>query len=218
MRVLAYIALLTGLVLPAQAQWAVQQSGTSADLEAVSSTSDAVAWASGANGTVVRTMDGGNTWSRCAVPEGGAKLDFRGLQAFSETTAVVMSTGQGELSRVYKTTDGCKTWELTFQNPDPDGEWDSLQFQYRPGKGTEKGYFAYGVLIGHPVGGQFVIFTSKDYGSTWRSMQDDEAFSPGPPAMARPGEVAFAYSNTALSPLADGNSFAFVTGGQGGGR
>ncbi len=176
------------------------------------------AWASGAKGTVLRTTDGGATWLQCAAPPDAQSLDLRAVQGFDSTTAVVMSSGKGELSRVFKTTDGCKTWELVLQNPDPEGMWDSLQFQFRPGKGTEKGYFAFGVLIGHPVGGEFVIFTSKDYGSTWKTLREDESFAPGPSAMAKPGEFPFAYSNSALSPVADGNSFAFVTGGEGGGR
>ncbi len=202
----------------APAQWETQESGTGADLRAVYALSNQVAWASGANGTVLRTEDGGSQWIACAVPPDGRTLDLRGVQGFDAKTALVMSSGQGERSRVYKTVDGCRSWEMVLQNPDPEGMWDSLQFQYRPGQPPEKGYFAFGVLIGHPVGGEFVVFTSKDYGSTWKTLREDEAFSPGPPAPARPGEFPFAASNTALSPVADGNSFAFVTGGEGGGR
>lgn len=212
--------LLLGSFGPAAvAQWQVQQSNTTADLRGVSAVSDQVAWASGDQGTVLRTADGGATWQRCSMPAEAAKLDFRGVQGFDARTALVMSSGKGELSRVYRTVDGCKSWELVFQNPDPDGVWESMQFQYRPGKTpADKGYYAYGVLIGHPVGGEFQIFTSRDYGTTWKALHDDEAFSPGPSAWAKPGEVTFSWSNTALTPVADGNSFAFVTGGDSGSR
>ena len=218
MRWWTYLWLLWTVSQTAQAQWEVQRSRTTADLYAVNAVSAQVAWAGGAKGTILHTSDGGSTWERCVPPTDGGDLDFRGVQGFNARTALVMSSGLGEKSRVYRTTDGCKSWELVFQNPDPEGMWDSLQFQYRPGKSPETGYFAYGVLVGHPVGGEFVIFTSKDYGSTWKTLREDEAFSPGPPALARPGEFPMASSNTALSPLADGNSFAFVTGGEGGGR
>ncbi len=218
MRWLVHFWLGCALALAVHAQWDVQTADTKADLRAVYAVSDQVAWASGAKGTVLRTGDGGSTWVRCVPPADGGDLDFRGVQGFDARTALVMSSGQGEKSRVYKTTDGCKSWEMVLRNPDPDGVWDSLQFQYRPGQSSQKGYFAYGVLIGHPVDGEFVIFTSRDYGSTWKSLREDEAFSPGPPALAKPGEFPFATSNTALSPVADGNSFAFVTGGEGGGR
>src|SRR5579875_1248434 len=218
MRVWDLIALLGMLTIGSEAQWHVQQSPTRADLRGIYAVSDEVAWASGSGGTVLHTADGGATWQRCSVPEGASSLDFRGVQGFDATTAVVMSSGAGELSRVYRTTDGCKSWSMVFQNPDPDGAWDSMQFQFRPGKPPQKGYFAYGVLIGHPVAGEFVIFTSKDYGKTWKALREDEAFTPGPPAWARPGEVPFAFSNTALTAVADEDSFAFVTGGEGGGR
>lgn len=202
-----------------QAQWEVEQSHSTSDLHGIHSVNPQIAWASGNHGTVLRTVDGGNTWTPCAVPPEGDSLDFRGVQGFDASTAVVMSTGKGELSRVYKTTDGCKSWTMTMQNPDPEGSWDSMQFQYRPAKAaTEKGYFAYGVLVGHPVDGEFVLFTSKDHGSSWQSLREDEAFSPGPAAIARPGEYPFAMSNTALTAVASDESFAFVTGGEAGAR
>src|SRR5579875_3404226 len=119
----------------AQAQWEIEASPTNADLRAVSALSEQVAWASGAQGTVLHTGDGGATWARCAVPPGAEELDFRAVQGFDARMAVVMSNGKGESSRVYKTTDGCRSWEEVFRNPDPDGAWDSMQFQFRPGKG-----------------------------------------------------------------------------------
>lgn len=194
------------------AQWTVQPSGTSADLHGISALSDQVAWVVGAHGTVLRTADGGSTWARCNLPAEAALLDFRAVQAFDPRTAVIMSTGKGELSRVYRTVDGCKSWEEVFRNPDPDGSWVAMRFQYREAQAPQKGYFAYGVLVGSPVGGEYVLFTSKDYGTTWRSLQDDEAFAPGPSAKAMPGEAVFENSANALTPVADGNSFAFVAG------
>ncbi len=86
-----------------------------------------MAWASGTNGTVLRTEDGGYLWQACAVPPGAEHLDFRGIQAFDANTAIVMSSGKGDLSRLYKTTDGCQTWKLVFTNPDKDGFWDAIQ-------------------------------------------------------------------------------------------
>lgn len=218
MRVFSIFATLVAAALGARAQWAVQVSGTPLDLYAVSAVSERVAWVSGAKGTVLHTTDGGATWQRCAVPAEMQPLELRGVQAFESRVAVVMSSGTGDLSRVYKTTDGCRSWELVLQNPDPEGSWDAIQFQFRPGKAGRPGYFAYGVLVGHLVGGEFVLFTSRDYGTTWKTLREDEAFAPGPAAVARAGEVPFAYSNTSLSPLADGNSFAFVTGGAAGSR
>jgi hypothetical protein len=43
----------------AQAQWEMESSGTTADLRGIDNVGGGVAWASGTNGTVLRTEDGG---------------------------------------------------------------------------------------------------------------------------------------------------------------
>ena len=51
----------------------------------------------------------------------GATLDFRGIQAWDAQTVIVMASGPGDKSRLYKTTDGCKTWTLVLRNENPEG-------------------------------------------------------------------------------------------------
>ncbi len=128
------------LALPAYAQWEIEPSHTTASLRGVDNVGGGVVWASGTDGTVLRTLDG-QLWQTCAIPPGGEKLDFRGIQAFNKNTAIVMSSGPGDQSRLYKTTDGCQTWKLIFTNPDKDGFWDAIQF-------TDK---LHGFLLGDPV-------------------------------------------------------------------
>jgi photosystem II stability/assembly factor-like uncharacterized protein len=108
------------------AQFDIEDSHTTASLRGVHNVGGGVAWASGTNGTVLRTEDGGYLWQTCSMPAGAEKLDFRGIQAFDENTAIVMSSGTGDQSRLYKTTDGCQTWKLLFTNPDKEGFWDAL--------------------------------------------------------------------------------------------
>jgi len=110
-----------------RAQWEMETSGTTADLRGIDNVGGGVAWASGTNGTVLRTEDGGYLWQACAVPPGAEHLDFRGVQAFDANTAIVMSSGKGDLSRLYKTTDGCHTWKLIAKNPEASGFWDSVK-------------------------------------------------------------------------------------------
>ena len=57
------------------AQWDLQPSGTKARLRGISVVSGKVAWATGAQGTVLRTMDGGANWRASVVP-GGADTRF----------------------------------------------------------------------------------------------------------------------------------------------
>src|SRR5438309_1422775 len=113
-----------------EGQWQIQESHSNASLRGIHSLGGGVAWASGTNGTVLRTLDGGQSWTACAVPAGGEALDFRGVQALDGSTAVVMSSGTGDLSRLYKTIDGCKNWKLVLTNPDGpnNGFFDQILF------------------------------------------------------------------------------------------
>ncbi len=183
--------------LPACAQWTLQQSHTSASLRGIHNAGGGVVWASGTQGTVLHTIDDGKTWETCAVPQDAEKLDFRGIQAFNANTAVVMSSGPGELSRLYKTTDACRTWKLVFTNPDKSGFWDALQFD-----GLDLG-----VLIGDPVDGLFPVFFSTDGGETWQRFD--------PKALAPDGknQSFFAASNSALLVDAKNEKFYMITGG-----
>src|ERR1700758_3913118 len=123
------LAILAATSSVAHAQWTLETSNSTADLRGIDNVGGGVAWASGTNGTVLRTEDGGYVWQSCTVPPGAEKLDFRGVQAFDANTAIVMSSGAGDQSRLYKTTDGCHTWKLIFTNPyAPEGFFDAVLF------------------------------------------------------------------------------------------
>ena len=202
-----------------QAQFTMQDSGTTADLRGIVNVGNGTAWASGTHGTVLRTEDSGFVWQGCTVPPGAEKLDFRGIQAFDDQTAIVMSSGRGDLSRVYKTTDGCATWKLVFTNPDADGFFDGVQVKFTNRDAIGKqvdGKHAHGFLLGDPVGGIFPIFETGDSGDTWIRRESYKA--QGAPAgckvdqfQAQQGEAAFAASNQALLDGTEGP--IFVTGG-----
>jgi hypothetical protein len=191
-------ALLIAAFLPARAQWTLQASNTTADLRGIHSIGNGVAWASGTNGTVLRTEDGGYVWQSCSVPPGAEHLDFRGIQAFDANAAIVMSSGKGELSRLYKTTDGCHSWKLLFTNPDKDGFWDALLVG---GKTV--------FILGDPVNDAFVFEESHDLGATWRRNSLPASL---------PDEGAFAASNSSLLTDSANGVIMFGTGGPRGAR
>jgi len=208
------------LTLPTHAQWDLNDSHTTAGLRGVHNVGGGVAWASGTNGTVLRTEDGGYLWQICATPPGAEHLDFRGIQAFDENTAIVMSSGKGDLSRIYKTADGCKSWKLVFTNPDEEGFWDALSInapnQDALGHPLDHSH-AWGYVLGDPVGGIFTLFSTEDGGNTWSRRV---ATQRGPKGigckvdnfLAKSDEAVFAASNESLLTLM-GSHLLFVTGG-----
>jgi photosystem II stability/assembly factor-like uncharacterized protein len=194
-----------GLSVSAQQSgpWEMQQSGTAAGLRGIDSVDGKTAWASGTGGTVLKTLDGGSHWDKCAIPDAasdGASLDLRGVQAFDARTAIVMASGAGAKSRLYKTTDGCRTWTLMFANPDaPNGFFDAFWFNG-----------ARGIVVGDPVNGRFAVFLTDKDGREWK--RDPRAGL----ALGKRDLGAFAASNSAV---AIGNGLftrAFATGGKSG--
>lgn len=186
------------------AQFTMQTSNTTADLRGIHNVGNGVAWASGTNGTVLRTEDGGYVWQSCSIPPGAEKLDFRGIQAFDANTAIVMSSGPGSQSRLYKTTDGCHTWKLLFTNPDKDGFWDAIQFTYLHPK------YGAGWLLGDPVNGRFTLFDISNGGEKWIRQENAGL------AATSDKQGAFAASNSSLIHLE--GKIIFASGGNAGAR
>lgn len=187
MKCLLLIAALACLQLHAQqtrsGPWVMESSGTTAGLRGIHAVGDgSIAWASGTGGTILRTEDAGYLWQRCAVPPDAAGLDFRGIWAWDENTAIVMSSGPGNQSRIYKTTDGCAHWKLLVTNPDKDGFWDAMVFEDRQ----------LGSLVGDSVKGHIVYLTTTNGGKKW-------ARDTAPGLESTDGATgAFAASNSAL--------------------
>jgi photosystem II stability/assembly factor-like uncharacterized protein len=198
MRALRAILVLCGFgVWPVVGQsWTPQTSNTHVSLRGVNALSDKIVWASGAKGTFLRTSDGGLTWNASIVP-GAADADFRSVHLITEQSVYLLSSGAGPLSRLYKTSDGGSTWDLRMVNPAAKGFWDAIAM-WDP---------MHGILLGDPVNGRFVIWTTAD-GETWVEQK-------GPSALAQEG--AFAASNTSLI-VRGAHEAWFGTGGPGGGR
>jgi photosystem II stability/assembly factor-like uncharacterized protein len=93
----------------------------------------------------------------------------------------------GEPAKIYKTTDGGKSWTEQYSNTTPGVFFDSMAFW------DEKT----GVAFSDPVEGSFVIIRTTDGGSTWRQVPAENI----PPA--RSGEAGFAASGTCVAVQAD---------------
>ncbi len=166
----------------------VQISHTTESLRGVSAVLRQIAWASGTHGTFLRTLDGGQTWTPGQVP-GAESLDFRGVVALSSQKAFLMSSGPGEQSRIYHTSDGGKHWELQFTNTNPKGFFDSIAFWDS----------THGIVVGDPIPDEagklkFEVLLTED-GKTWKPIPGSRL------PEAKEGEGAFAASNTCIAIL-----------------
>lgn len=194
----AFLLLLSATAL-AQSGLQFQSSHTSESLRGVSAVSQLVAWASGTHGTYLRTVDGGRTWAAAQVPDAGP-LDLRGVVAFSADEAFLMSSGPGELSRIYHTSDAGQHWQPQFTNTNPKGFFDSIAFWDAK----------HGMVLGDPVPDEsgklkFEILITED-GQTWHRLQSSRL----PDAIE--GEGAFAASNSCIAVT--GTNIWFATGGK----
>ncbi len=164
--------------------WQPQTSGVTVRLRGVSAVSADVAWASGAGGTVLRTVDGGRSWQRRPV-FGAEGLDFRDVDATSPTTTHVLSIGPGEASRIFATSDGGATWTERFRNTEAEAFYDALAFADA----------AHGAAFSDSVAGRFVIRLTADGGRTWTPVPPDRL----PPALPNEGAFAASGSNVAMA-------------------
>lgn len=174
-------------------QWTPQSSGVKARLRGVSAVNARVAWASGAESTVLRTTDGGATWQKVTVTT--EQLDFRDVDAINEQTAFVLAIGNGPASRIYKTTDGGATWSLQFKNDEPKAFLDAMSFWDAK----------HGIAIGDSVDGKLYIMTTENGGAEWKRVPSTSL----PPALENEG--AFAASGTNIAVV--GNSHAWIATG-----
>ncbi|MDZ7360807.1 MAG: glycosyl hydrolase [candidate division KSB1 bacterium] len=163
-----------------QVQWQEQKSGLTSSFRGLCAVNEKIVWVSGTRGSYARTLNGGQTWAADSVA-GAAHLDFRDVEAFDAKRAYLMSAGPGELSRIYKTLDGGKSWQLQHQNKIPEGFFNGMAFW---GENN-------GVVIGDPVNGRLFILLTSDGGATWQQLAN------APEVVA--GEYGFAASGTGVT-------------------
>jgi len=181
---------LAPLAAGAQVTHTPQTSNTNALLIAVSPVNERVVWVSGAQGTYLRTTDGGTTWQAGRVP-GADSLQFRDVHAVDANTAYLLSIGNGTQSRIYKTTDAGARWTLQFTNPDSAGFYDCMDF-WDPRRG---------IVIGDAIGGDVAVLTTTDGGAHWTRV------APASLPHAQPNEGSFAASGTCLVTRPGGHAW-----------
>ena len=146
----------------------VVEQGQKVSIRGLSMPSASVVWASGSNGMVAKSVDGGNTFRWMRV-EGYARRDFRDIEAFDSSTAIIMAIDTP--AHILKTTDGGLTWKKVFEDARPGMFLDAMDFSGNNG-----------FVIGDPINGKTFMAVSSDKGDSWKPMEtidkmmDGEAF------------------------------------------
>ena len=138
----------------AQPKIVLLDSGRKASLRGLCVVDDNTVWASGSNGTVARSINGGKNFEWLTV-KGYEARDFRDVEAFGADTALIMAVDLPAV--ILKTYDGGKTWKEVFRDTTKGMFLDAMDFH---GK--------YGAVVGDPINSNaFVAFTT-DGGETWK--------------------------------------------------
>lgn len=167
--------------------------GTNTSIRGLSVVDDRVAWVSGSNGYVGKTVDGGSSWT-WTKPAGFDGLDFRDIEAFDDTHAVIVNAGSPAF--ILLTEDGGNSWRQSYVNRDSaiflDGMdfWDARQ----------------GMIFGDPIKGKLQILRTTSGGANWDNISRNLKHS------LTMGEAGFAASGTTIKTLDKGKVW-IATGG-----
>ncbi len=184
--------LLCNVLLNAQSV-KILASGTKISLRGLSVPDNQTVWVSGSQGTVGRSIDGGNTWKWVKV-KGFEKTDFRDIEAFDGNNAIIM--GIDVPAYILRTIDGGENWQVVFENKTPGMFLDAMEFWNEQS----------GIVIGDPIDHKFFIARTFDAGKSWQGIPEDKL------PIADSGEACFASSGTNIRKL-NKKEALFITGG-----
>ena len=173
-------------------------SGTTAELRGLSVVDERFVWASGARGTQLLSTDGGRTWKADTVP-GATTLDFRAVHGLTGSSALLASAGEAEkgLAKIFGTTDGGRTWRLTYSSDQRGVFLDAISFWDD----------RHGIALSDPVDSAFFMLATADGGQTWTRIPPERL------PRVLPGEAAFAASGSSIALQPPGHVWVGTGGG-----
>ncbi|WP_210562089.1 hypothetical protein [Psychrosphaera aestuarii] len=156
-----------------------QQISTGNRFQAVKIVDDKTIFVSGTNSSIYKSEDAGFTWLALKAPAKKDKLQFRDVYADPQRL-VLMSAGEGAMSRVYVSKDNGLSWQLTLQGHKPTDFYNCI---------TEANQTYW--LYGDSVNSNLTVFKSTDDANSWQPERL--------PYDARALEGGFASSGTCIN-------------------
>lgn len=181
--------------------WVEASVDTTADLRGLHVVDENVVWASGTDGTILYTSDGGETWAVRTVvgdSENAIGYDFRDIHAFDEATAIVINHGRP--AEILRTTNGGLRWKSVLKYPQRSALFNAISFW-----DDQRA-----MVMGNPIDGSVLLLRTTDGGVSWRQLHSDNR-----PDMEF-GETGFAGSGTVMQTTGDRSVFIGLGGGKNG--
>ena len=172
----------------------LKQSGNRISLRGLSVVDAQTIWASGNNGMVAKSIDGGSHFEWIKVT-GYEKRDFRDIEGFDKNTAVIMGVDAPAI--ILRTTDGGQHWQKVFEDTTKGMFLDAMDFSDNK----------HGIVIGDPINGNAYLASTANGGENWQKLTT-------PSIPVNEGEAFFASSGSNISLLNSTTKFVFATGGK----
>ena len=195
MRIIKIVLVLVLIQLQLSAQTSIkiltQKEGVS--LRGLSIPSEKVIWASGSKGTVVKSVNGGESFEWLQV-KGYETRDFRAIHAWDEREVLIVAIASPAV--ILKTNDGGVNWHSVYENTDTSMFLDAVKFKNDN----------VGTVIGDPINDTLFFLKTQDRGEHWTKEKPTYWKS-----KLNKGEAFFASSNSNITY--DFQHTFFVTGG-----
>lgn len=173
--------------------WTSLESPASASFRGLSAVDARIAWIGGNEGTLLRTIDGGQTFQRLRIA-GGEAFDFRDLHAIDADRCCAMVAGQP--ARIYHTEDGGVTWSVAYEDQDERAFFNAMAFW-----DAQRG-----VAFGDAIEGKLQLILTQDGGKSWQPLSSDNS-----PTVSD-DEHGYAASGTCLAVHGDGSAWLGLGG------
>ncbi len=173
---------------------ALLHSGTKSSFRGLSVVNEKIIWVSGSNGTIGKSTDGGTNWEWHIV-KGFEKTDFRDIEAFDKSNAIIMGIDCPAV--LLKTCDGGNNWKVVYNDSTKGMFLDAMDF-----KNKKKG-----IVIGDPLNGRIFLCKGSFKKNHWKIIDTFER------PLVDSGEACFASSGTNIR-IINRKKYIFITGGK----